>query len=642
MRRCSTVELDGADAQRVDTIEAVPPPKTITMSRIQDTSTAIRAFAMANVVGMASFCLLVAAMLFVFSPSVSAAISSKNHPGLKEILKQNPKADANKDGVLSFTEYQAFLKTQATKKHADGHEVGLMSTLMANGDLLIADFEVGNLDHMKRWGWKVEGEAFQKDLRRTTEIMKRRAATLSGKYLLTSYPGTDAMIGKVVSPRFTIDRKYVQFQLSGGENPRRTCVNLVVDGKVMRTATGKNRDLFETVAFDVTALKGKQANIEIVDSHTGLWGHVNVDRIAQTGQTASRRVINKVPIAGQMIGTVQTIDQHRSGPLMIEEGRLKINTQPLALDNVLLAICSSETSPKKNQSALRLIHGEVWFGTLVGLKDGEVTLNSPMFKQRAVPLTQIASIEFKPGKTTGGKPGTLYRMEGEPIPGTLVWIRDKDVAIDCALGIVPIPRASVQRLVLAPTKPPTDRSKDEVALVDGSMFRGTLISKENQLVLDHDVLGPLNLKWLQIRYIRRADPSVIWLEWLENKVVDRVGPILPPPLPSLVESTDPNFLRAVRMMPRTVTQYELPTAAANRTLRAMLAPVPRSRTDVNVRIKAGNRVLWERKVTAGSEPIRIAVDLQRAKGFVIEVDYGDRLAFPCGVDWRDAHVLVRK
>jgi hypothetical protein len=76
--------------------------------------------------------------------------------------------------------------------------------------------------------------------------------------------------------------------------------------------------------------------------------------------------------------------------------------------------------------------------------------------------------------------------------------------------------------------------------------------------------------------------------------------------------------------------------------RAVLSPVPRSKVAVNVQIKDGNRVLWKQTVAGGSKPIDVVVDLGQAKKLVIEVDYGDRLAFPCGVDWRDAHVLERK
>ncbi len=585
--------------------------------------------------------------LLVSVPVASAAITSKDHPKLKEMLQQYPASDSDNNGTLTFAEYQAFRKSQGPRKRADGGEAGPISTLLANGDLLITDFEENNYGRMRQWGWTIEGKSFERDFATATRIMKRRAATHSGRYLLSSYPETDATTGRVVSPIFEIEQKAIQFQLSGGQHPQRICVNLVVDGDVLRTITGRNRDSLETVAFDVTALKGRLARLEIIDAHTGIWGHINVDRMVQTDHATARRVVDKIPAHyGQVIGTVQTTDGRRRGALTINEGRLGIDKHPAEISTLLLAICENDRRWPPSQDALshgalRLIDGEVWYGKVLSLEDGQITLQSSMFKSRKVPLKQIASIEFKPGKVSGGEPGTMYRDQGEPIPGRLVWIREKDVAIDCALGIVPIPRGSIQRLVLAAPRQQGDSSQDEVGLVDGSLLRGTLTAKDDRLVLEHSTLGTLSFEWSDIRHVRRSPNGVIWLDSLAGKILDRVGPILPPPPPSVVVSINPDHLRAIRMMPRTVTQYELPAGSAKRTLRAILAPVPGCRADINVRVKDGDRVLWERKISASSEPLEVAVDLQRATKFTIEVDYGDRLAFPCGIDWRDAHVLVR-
>ena len=42
------------------------------------------------------------------------------------------------------------------------------------------------------------------------------------------------------------------------------------------------------------------------------------------------------------------------------------------------------------------------------------------------------------------------------------------------------------------------------------------------------------------------------------EVLERVGPVLPPPVPSRVEASQFEFLRAIRMMPRTVCRYFVP------------------------------------------------------------------------------------
>jgi sucrose-6-phosphate hydrolase SacC (GH32 family) len=88
----------------------------------------------------------------------------------------------------------------------------------------------------------------------------------------------------LISPQFTIERKYVTFLIGGGGFAGKTCMNLLVDGKAVRTATGPNtmpggREALEPGSWDVGELAGKTAQIQIVDNATGGWGHINVDQI---------------------------------------------------------------------------------------------------------------------------------------------------------------------------------------------------------------------------------------------------------------------------------------------------------------------------------------------------------------------------
>jgi fructan beta-fructosidase len=58
-----------------------------------------------------------------------------------------------------------------------------------------------------------------------------------------------------------------------------TAVNLLVDGEVVRTATGKDSEALDWAAWDVRELRGRDARIQIVDRNSGGWGHVLADRI---------------------------------------------------------------------------------------------------------------------------------------------------------------------------------------------------------------------------------------------------------------------------------------------------------------------------------------------------------------------------
>jgi hypothetical protein len=89
----------------------------------------------------------------------------------------------------------------------------------------------------------------------------------------------DAATGVLRSPPFTIARNSINFLIGGGTHARETCLNLVVDGRVVASTTGRNSDALTWAGWSVEKWKGRQAILEIVDRHSGPWGHVGVDHI---------------------------------------------------------------------------------------------------------------------------------------------------------------------------------------------------------------------------------------------------------------------------------------------------------------------------------------------------------------------------
>ncbi|HEY3897916.1 MAG TPA: GH116 family glycosyl-hydrolase [Chthoniobacter sp.] len=153
----------------------------------------------------------------------------------------------------------------------------------ARADIVFEDFEKETYD-----GWTVEGTAFGTGPIELAKIPHYQGDVGGvGKRAVNSHataPGDtvgakDNAKGKLTSREFKIERRFVTFLIGGGNNPGQTCLNLVVEGKVVRSATGKNANKMSLDQFDVGDLEGKAARIEIVDEKAGPWGNVGVDQI---------------------------------------------------------------------------------------------------------------------------------------------------------------------------------------------------------------------------------------------------------------------------------------------------------------------------------------------------------------------------
>ncbi|HEY4153125.1 MAG TPA: GH32 C-terminal domain-containing protein [Pseudolysinimonas sp.] len=69
-----------------------------------------------------------------------------------------------------------------------------------------------------------------------------------------------------------------------------TSVDLVVDGQVVRSATGHNAESLDWTSWNVSDLRGKHAQIEAVDDNTGGWGHLNLDQVMVSDTAAQTRL----------------------------------------------------------------------------------------------------------------------------------------------------------------------------------------------------------------------------------------------------------------------------------------------------------------------------------------------------------------
>ena len=169
---------------------------------------------------------------------------------------------------------------------------------VARPKIVLADFEGADYGD-----WKATGKAFGKAPARGTLPSQQNVSGFVAKGLVNTYLGGDGPQGTLTSPSFAVSRKFINFLIGGGGHAGQTCINLLVDGKVVRTATGKNNEKLEWYFWNVQEFEGKTAHIQIVDQHSGGWGHINIDQIelSDKPQTGLVGPVDLLPDYGSLV-----------------------------------------------------------------------------------------------------------------------------------------------------------------------------------------------------------------------------------------------------------------------------------------------------------------------------------------------------
>lgn len=139
-------------------------------------------------------------------------------------------------------------------------------------NILIEDFESQTYRT-----WTATGDAFGRYpyLVPTNVLKEWGNEGFEGNFMISSYVNGDKGTGTLISPTFRIERKYLNFLISGGFED--VYVTLLVDGKeVFREMGLKNRKM-SWVSKDLSAYKGKLAQIKIVDNSVTGWGFIDAD-----------------------------------------------------------------------------------------------------------------------------------------------------------------------------------------------------------------------------------------------------------------------------------------------------------------------------------------------------------------------------
>jgi sucrose-6-phosphate hydrolase SacC (GH32 family) len=136
-----------------------------------------------------------------------------------------------------------------------------------------------NFEDTTYTGWNVSGTAFGSGPAAGTLSTQQTVSGYLGSRLVNSYNGGDGAVGTLTSGIFTITNNCLNFLIGGGNHPGQTCINLLVGGSVVATATGQNSELLKWAGWNVSAWKGRSGQIQIVDGNTGDWGHIDIDQI---------------------------------------------------------------------------------------------------------------------------------------------------------------------------------------------------------------------------------------------------------------------------------------------------------------------------------------------------------------------------
>ena len=156
---------------------------------------------------------------------------------------------------------------------ADKDMFGKSASELVPAGKVIADFEGETYGD-----WKVTGDAFGPGPAKGKFPNQNPVDGYKGERLVNSFFHGDETTGTLTSPEFEVTKPFLNFLIGGGSK-KETRMDLWVDGKVVRTASGNDGERLSWRAWDVRELIGRQAKLEILDKATGGWGHINIDQI---------------------------------------------------------------------------------------------------------------------------------------------------------------------------------------------------------------------------------------------------------------------------------------------------------------------------------------------------------------------------
>jgi sucrose-6-phosphate hydrolase SacC (GH32 family) len=239
----------------------------------------------------------------VLRPRSSSLASSSAAPGVEVPITATPEVEGDRlfvratDGQQNISGFEFCCAQYDTYQH---HEF-----LDATGDFIKLD---GGF-----WGSGVEGTIGERVFSSYGDGYDDDADTSAAQL------GSEAT-GTLRSPTFTIAHNYINFLIGGGgnrfDNANATAVVLIVDGKVVRHAHGKNQDNKVTWdSWDVSEFAGKSAQLQFIDHHPNDGSDASLPYLlADEFRAANKAAV--VPLASSSVPIVTVVAED---PLAIGE-----------------------------------------------------------------------------------------------------------------------------------------------------------------------------------------------------------------------------------------------------------------------------------------------------------------------------------
>ncbi len=148
--------------------------------------------------------------------------------------------------------------------------------------ILLTDFEAATYRD-----WETTGSSFGPGPVSRSSLEKNPVDGCRGSRFAGNHQADAASTGQLTSPTFPLQRRFITFLIGGRHAPGELCANLVVNDRIVRSATGLNRhtddpEVLVPYVWDVADLSGADAFIRIVDKQDSGWGTISVDHFVMT------------------------------------------------------------------------------------------------------------------------------------------------------------------------------------------------------------------------------------------------------------------------------------------------------------------------------------------------------------------------